>query len=270
MSRLGLRTRLGRATTGPPDFVGVGAPGAGRLWWLLCLMKHPDVERRRRSQRALGFFQSFCSRPMEDADIAEYHAKFPRRPGKVTGEWSQRYMGDFWTPALLHRAAPEAKLLVLLCDPIERYRKKLALELLKRPPENAAYYMTDTVVRGRYASQLRVLFDLFGPERVLVLQYERCRADPAGEYARTLRFLSLRDDFEPFSRLRTRVGTVVRRFLSRRVRTELWPDLAEALRADLEPEMLELRDMVPDLDFTLWPGFAHLAEPAPAPVAGRP
>ena len=29
-------------------------------------------------------------------------------------------MFDFWSPALLHRAAPDAKLLVLLRDPIER------------------------------------------------------------------------------------------------------------------------------------------------------
>lgn len=262
------RPRLRRSGTGPPDYVGVGTLWAGAPWWHNVLLKHPDVERPPRSQRSLGFFQAFCQREMTEADVADYHARFPRRPGKLAGEWSQRYMFDFWTPRLLHRAAPEARLLVLVADPIERYRKKLGTELRERAPEHATYYMAETVTRGRYASQLEDLWRYYAPERTLVLQYEACRLDPVAEYRRTLRFLGLRDDYEPFTSLRTRVGTAVRRALTRREpRTELWPDLETALRAELEDEVRELKRLVPELDLTLWPGFADLADPAEKAVA---
>lgn len=252
-----------RAGSGPPDYVGVGTLWAGAGWWHNVLLKHPDVEGGRWSERSLGFFVPFCDRAMTDADVRAYHDYFPRRPGRIAGEWSQRYMFDFWTPALLHRAAPDAKLLVLLTDPIERYRKRLGSELRKRPPEQAAYYMAETLARGRYATQLRSLWDFYAPERTLVLQYERCRQDPLAEYVRTLRFLGLRDDFEPFSRVRTRISTAARRVVTRRhPRTELWPEVRDALRSELTREMLDLKRLVPDLDLDLWPGFEGLDTPA--------
>lgn len=270
MIGLRLLTHLGRARTGPPDFVGVGTTAAGTLWWLSLLLKHPDVEARRRSRRSLGYFQPFCHQEMTQEDVAAYHRHFPRRPGKLAGEWSQRYLGDFWTPPLLKRAAPDAKLLVLLSDPIDRYRRKLAAELRERPPENAAYYMSETVTRGRYASQLRTLWELFDPERTLVLQYEKCRADPLGEYARTLRFLELRDDFEPITRLRTRALAAAGRLLARREpTTDLWPELEDGLREELRAEIIDLRTLVPDLDTGLWPGFAGVAADPARPLAER-
>ena len=60
------------------------------------------------------------------ADFVErYHRNFPRPAGGVTGEWTPRYMYDHWSLRLLRRAAPEARILVILRDPIERYRSAL-------------------------------------------------------------------------------------------------------------------------------------------------
>src|SRR5690606_30308301 len=108
--RLG-RLRRGRARRpGPPDFIGVGALGSGTAWWHGLLLRHPDVTGPATGERALQFFAPFCDRELTDADVAAYHSRFEHRPGKVTGEWTGRYMQDAWTPPLLARVAPEARL----------------------------------------------------------------------------------------------------------------------------------------------------------------
>jgi hypothetical protein len=38
----------------------------------------------------------------------------------------------------------------------------------------------------------------------------------------------------------------------------LWPDLEAALHTALDPDVEALRELVPELDVTLWPNFAHL------------
>lgn len=255
---------------------------SGTRWWLDLLLEHPSIEPRKWSEMELNFFNEFCTREMTDADVASYHSRFPRRPGRIAGEWTPRYLFDPWTPNLLHRAAPEAKLLVLVSDPIERYRTTLARKLSKASSEEDLRYMADAAGRGRYASQLRGLSAFYDPESILVLQYEKCRTDPLRQYARTLRFLDVADGFQP-KRLRALNPDEVpspysgaRRFLSRVKRSilrkragkrtipELWPDLRRSLLVDLEPEVLELQTMVPDLELDLWPNFAHLAAPSAA------
>ena len=53
--------------------------------------------------------------------------------------------------------------------------------------------MADVVDRRSFGAQLARLHRFYDPERILVLQFERCRRDPAGQYRRTLEFLGVRD-----------------------------------------------------------------------------
>jgi hypothetical protein len=214
---------------------------------------------------------------MTDADIAAYHAHFPRQEGTITGEWTGRYLFDPWTPPLLNRAAPDAKLLVMLSDPIERYRATFADRLAKRTGDETIY-MADVVDRRSFASQLERLHRFFDPERVLVLQFERCRRDPAGQYRRTLAFLGVRDTAFTPRRLQRKASMAlavagrlglprkVTERLSRRpaprTTAPLWPDLEAALHTALDPQVERLCELVPDLDRSLWPNFAHLEAPA--------
>jgi hypothetical protein len=92
-----------------------------------------------------------------------------------------------------------------------------------------------------------------------VLQLERCLADPLGQYARTLDFLGVDAGFQP--------GGLRRRLLRRSSRTagaparpdaKLWPDLEVPMLTELEADVRELRELVPDLDLSLWPQFARV------------
>jgi hypothetical protein len=263
---------------GPPGFIGVGSAGG---WWQQALFAHPQIEPPRGAERALHFFDAFSTRDFGDADAARYHAHFRQREGAIAGEWTSRYLYDAWAPALMRRAAPEARIIVLLNDPVEHFRRVLGERLADGPEEDRPLYLVDIADRRAYASHLTRLRRFYDPERILVLQYEQCRHDPLGQYRRTLRFLGVRDDFAP-RRLRRRaagkpesalVGAGLRlglpegtrrRVLERLGRplpagpAELWPDLEASLRATFDPEVRALRELVPDLDLSLWPSFADL------------
>lgn len=264
--------------TGPPDFVGIGSQGTATAWWHRLLLEHPAI-RRPVGKRELHFFDRLCTREMTADDVAAYHACFPRRDGELTGEWTPRYMYDPWTPVLLRRAAPEAKLIAMVGDPIERYRLRLQeerRELAEDADVSEQVFMTDAVERGRYATQLKHVLAFFGREQLLVLQHERCRRDPVGEYRRTLRFLGLDEGsvpkpvliaggqaerwYAPLART-LRLHKLARRDAvpaeaAARDRVALWPDIEASLREELEPEVRELAELVPEIDLSLWRSFA--------------
>jgi hypothetical protein len=141
----------------------------------------------------------------------------------------------------------------MLRDPVERFRSGVVHRRERVPERRLEMVAADAIERGYYASQLARLRRYFLAERVLVLQYERCRADPVTEYRRTLRFLGLPDDHEP-QRVQRARGTS-----TEPSKQPLWPDMEATLLRVLEPEVERLRALVPDLDLSLWPSFAHLA-----------
>ncbi len=277
------------ARTGPPDFIGVGTYLAGTEWWMRNLTKHPRIRGPRGRRFDLYFFEEFCARPMTDADVASYYTRFRRRPGQIAGEFSNRYSYDVWAPPLIQRAAPDAKLLMILRDPVGIYERSLAYRRGKRRQwhkyrqRHDPVYMAEEVHRGRFGSQLRTLTQYYDRERILVLQLEQLLRDPVGEFKRTLRFLEVDDDFVPRA-LRTKPPRTddspveharllrpfglppsvnfqpLRRALSRPVPvpTPLWPDMEASLRAELEPEVRAMLTFDVGFDLSLWPYFAHL------------
>ena len=243
----------GGTTTGPPDFIGVGTQRSGTTWWFRSLLEHPAIQAPRQGSKELHFLGRFAERKMTGKDVERYHNKFPRSPGEIVGEWTPRYIHDFWTPRLLRRAAPEAGLLVMLRDPIERFRSGVPKELIVNPQRPVDWVVADAIERGRYASQLDRLRAEHPEARILVLQYEKCVADPVAQYRRTLEFLGA-DTGQPPPDFEQRRGRS-----QRKRKTELWPDMLEALRAALEPDVARLA-AEPEIDVGLWPNFAHVAD----------
>jgi hypothetical protein len=246
----------GKTTTGPPDFIGVGTQRSGTTWWFRSLLEHPAIRGPRRGNKELHFLTRFAGREMTDADIERFYSKFARAPGELVGEWTPRYMHDFWTPRLIRRAAPDAKLLVLFRDPIERFRSGVPKEVSVDGERPLGGVIADAMERGRYATQLRRLRAEHPSAEILVLQYEKCVTEPVAQYRRTLRFLGADPDQPPPDFERPRGRSQSKR------KTPLWPDLHEALMATLEPEVKELASMEPTIDVSLWPNFAHLARAA--------
>jgi len=234
--------------TGPPDFVGIGAQKAGTTWWHDLIAAHPRVASRPDIHKERHFFDRYATRPFGPAECSLYHDWFPRRPGSLTGEWTPDYIHLAWVPPLLARAAPRARLLAILRDPVERFRSGLAHHRRDSGRLTVDSYQ-DAMSRGFYDLALRRWAAYFPPEQILLLQYERCVTDPASELARTYRFLGL----EPFvpDGMRNRVNA-----------TTHAPELDEDVRRRLvelySPDVRALCVRFPDLDLGLWPSFSGL------------
>jgi hypothetical protein len=240
--------------TGPPDYIGIGVQKAGTTRWWKLIAKHPDVVGELKETHQLS---RFGWRPMFEADREAYYRYFPRPAGKLAGEWTPRYMNVPGVVDTMKALAPEAKLLVLLRDPVERYRsgvgqwQKHKERRGKRP--NLWAGRKDAYARSFYAYALRPYVEAFGRDRLLVLQFEKCLQDPAAEYQRTLEFLGLPAWTPPPEILGKRVNVARRR-----------PTPAELgepadLVTSLEEDVRELLALAPGIDLSLWPNFRHLA-----------
>lgn len=150
-----------------------------------------------------------------------YRGQFPMRPrGRLIGEASPGYLFHPLAPRRVAETIPDAKLIALLRDPVERalshYHHEVALgreqlsfeealdaepertrgeeERLRRQPGyfSAAWWDYTYLARGRYAEQLERWFAVFPREQLLIVASDDLAADPARTYGRVLEFLGAR------------------------------------------------------------------------------
>jgi hypothetical protein len=233
---------------GAPDFVGVGSPACGSRWWFRLVAEHLGVSTRGDLPMARRYLSHFATAGFGHAEVLGYHGWFPRPPDTVTGEWTPSYLSQPWVPPLLAQAAPAARILAMVRDPIARMQVDLAHSIDQRA-SNVGVYSADALDAGFYAQQLRHLLHFFPAGQVLVLQYERCLADPAGQLAATYRFLGLDDEHLPVNV--TPTGA------------ELGPppppvdrDTEHRLADIYAADVAELSTLVSDFDPWLWPAWA--------------
>jgi len=204
--------------------------------------------------KELHFFDRFHSGGWKEDELPAYHGYFPRPDGKLVGEWTPLYASGPWIPPLLAASAPQTRLLMIVRDPVERLISGLALDAAVATRQGlplSRYAPLEAFVRGLYHAQISLLLRHFERSQLLVLQYERCVADPAAELRRTFAFLGLREDVsgapldahprrrddKPDFDLRTRRA------------------YAEAYGEDVA----RLGEAFPEIDLGLWANFAHLA-----------
>ena len=240
-------------STGPPDFVGVGFQRCGTTRWYNLIAAHPEVARPV-AMKELHFFDRFHSGGFTEDDLAAYREYFPRPPGKKVGEWTPLYASAPWIPPLLARSAPEARLLMILRDPVERLISGLALDAAvaeRRGMALSRHAPLGAFMRGLYHAELSMLTRHFDRSRLLVLQYERCAAEPETELRRTFAFLGVAED-APISGLEAHPRR-------RDEKPRLDPATRAAYVEAYSGDVLRLVRDFPELDPSLWPNFAHLA-----------
>jgi hypothetical protein len=243
--------------TGPPDFVGVGAQRSGTTWWHRLISVHPDVCFERGIHRKeVHFFDTLSGREqLSEEEVERYGRHFPRPPrGQIVGEWTPDYMDLPWVSRQLAQAAPEARVLVLLRDPVDRYASGFArasrIAADKGIEGIEARLVERHIERSMYFDQVSRVLDAYPRDRVLLLQYEACRARRDEELKRTYRFLGI----DPG------LGPPAAELVSREPRERsLSAAERERLAALFAPDVRKLADLVPDLDPSLWPSVAKRA-----------
>ena len=232
-------------TAGPPDFVGIGVQKAGTSWWYELIADHPAVSVRDDIHKERHYLSQVGTDSFGDDEVHRYWGWFPRPAGTITGEWTPDYLGYPWVAPLLARAAPQARLLVLLRDPVERFRSGLSFRLRQGAPDTEAT-VADAVRQGFYARALRRVLEYFPAEHLQVLQYEECALDPGGQLALTYRFLGL-PDHRP-RELRRPVNVSGGKL-------PIDPNARQRLIDLYASDVADLVALFPVIDLSLWPNF---------------
>jgi hypothetical protein len=235
--------------TGPPDFVGIGVQKAGTTWWYRLILSHPDVAARPELHKERHFLDRYGSMPFGPAEIERYHGWFPHPKGTITGEWTPDYVTFAWAPELLKRAAPQTRLLLLLRDPVERFRSGRDHQKRMGAPAGPAS-AADAVERGFYRRALDRWLEHFGPDQLLVLQYEQCTAHPADQLRATFRFLDLPEFTPPGLGTPTEAPSPTGSTLD--------ADVRKRLVSVYESDVVALAERLPQIDLGLWPNFSYL------------
>ncbi len=195
-------------TTRLPTFVIVGAMKSGTTSLARWLKPHPEVFLS--DVKELHFFDVHYDR---GSDWYRRHfADAGTRP--AVGEATPSYLYDEQAPARMHALLPEARLLAILRNPVDRayshywhnrqrgneplaFREAIECEPERRArddqPYRHAYAYLD---RGRYLHQLRRLTAHYPREHLLVETFDDLRADPLSVYRRVCGFLGVDDTVE--------------------------------------------------------------------------
>ncbi len=205
-----------------PNFLIIGAMKSGTTALYYYLEQHPEVY-----MSPVKEPNFFCSQEQENAagavtHIGTYQHLFRGVSGeKAIGEASHCYLYEPRAAAEIRRYVPEAKLIAILRNPIERAYSHF-LHMVRngteplgdfaqalREEEVGAYKertFQDYIGRGLYYSQLKRYFGTFDREQVRVYLYEDLSDAPTNTVQDVFRFLEVDDSFVSDASLRRNVS----------------------------------------------------------------
>ncbi|MGB3789461.1 MAG: sulfotransferase [Phormidesmis sp.] len=182
-----------------PNLIIIGAMKAGTTSLHHYLNTHPEIYMSR--QKELMFF---LEHENWHRGMAWYQSQFSPSVS-VNGESSPNYTNyPRWlgVPQRMHSVVPEAKLIYMLRDPIERiisqYVHKLSCGLEHRTLEAALADFEDNyyIARSQYFLQLQQYLEFFPRESILLLTAEKLQDSPVETMRRVFEFLEVDADFQ--------------------------------------------------------------------------
>jgi hypothetical protein len=203
-----------------PNLFIVGAPRCGTTAMYRYLGAHPQILMSRVKEPT--YFGSDLrlvnlARPTLDDYLANFSGK---EEAVWRGEASVHYLFSRRAAAEIKAFSPEARILILLRDPVEYlyslhhiavftgqedirdFGTALKAASLRRqglaiPRRVLILDFLDYIETARFSDQVRRYFDAFGRDRVKVLLLDDLRANVGAAYREVLRFLDVDADFEP-------------------------------------------------------------------------
>ncbi|HEX5313927.1 MAG TPA: sulfotransferase [Gammaproteobacteria bacterium] len=202
----------------PRCFFVIGAQKSGTTALFEYLRHHPEVYMP--PEKEAEFFTGSDTTP---AAWAEYRRRLLTSPRslRVVGTASPQYMGDPAVPARMAALVPDALLIAVLRDPVERavshykmavrrgderrdfaraVREQLqpaALEKTRALPFREVAERDAYVVWGEYARILRGFLHRFSREQLLLVYSEDLRERPREALARVCRHLGIAEGYSP-------------------------------------------------------------------------
>lgn len=160
-----------------PTWLGIGAQRSGTTWFTDLLTQHPQVGLGTNGKKEQQLLHKVADGKLAEADYLDL---FPD-DGVRRGDWTPQYLRHASAPATAARLVPDAPVLVLLRDPVERFRSSMRLAATRGRSWPYPVPMTVQTWSGCYADQLDMWAASVGRERMHVMVYEdvRTRAQQA-------------------------------------------------------------------------------------------
>ena len=193
-----------------PQFLVIGAYKSGSTAIQEALRAHPQVFLPAKGPSFFAFDEApVVDRPLPAGVVRDwdsYRALFADAPADaVRGEVSPEYLANPWSCGRIRARLPDAKLVAVLRDPVERafsdylmyvrdgeekdgFAGALAAQEERRRAGSPTGYYLET---GFYGRQLRPYFDAFPRDRIQVHLFEDFVADPDAVLGPLLAFLGV-------------------------------------------------------------------------------
>jgi len=189
-----------------PDFFVVGAPKGGTTAVFHWLKGHPEVFLPDVKEPGYFAYANRVATPRSGPYDPDYHARitvdgddyarlYEGAQGRLTGDVSPVYLVDKTVAARIASIRPDARIIVLLRDPVERAFSQYLHHVRDGLEPNASFEtaLEDEPSRlrdgwswghgyathGHYAAQIDRYLDAFMREQILFLDFAHLNADPA-------------------------------------------------------------------------------------------
>lgn len=174
------------------DFFVIGAMKAGTTALYYQLRKHPQIYLPAEKEVPFFAIDSLYERG-PDWYLREFFSR--AEPGQRTGTVSPQYMLYRQVPARMHAAFPEARLIAVLRDPLERIRShyKMMVRAFGEKRPFGEVLQGHYVEGGEYGRMLEEYLGYFPRDRLLVLFSRDLERNHAAVLARIYAFLAVSD-----------------------------------------------------------------------------
>ncbi|MFO0944656.1 MAG: sulfotransferase [Planctomycetota bacterium] len=177
-----------------PKFVGIGAQRAGTTWMHMCLKSHPQVFMP--EGKEAHFFDENFEKGMDWYE--EMFRDAP--PDALVGEFTPNYLDSPLAIGRLAEIIPDAKLLVVLREPVSRALSAYSLlhEQYRGVSFREAFDRKGQLVSmGLYAQHLKRVFTHFPREQVKIFLYEDIEQKPERLLVELFQFLDIDSTYRP-------------------------------------------------------------------------
>ncbi|MEL6107927.1 MAG: sulfotransferase [Planctomycetota bacterium] len=178
-----------------PHFIGIGAQRCATTWLAQCLGEHPAVYCPEKKE--VQYFDVYYDRGRD-----WYLDHFADATSEQTyGEYTPDYLPKREAIDRLVRDAPNAKLIIMLRDPVERAAS--AFRLFKSrgriETDDLSVALRDhshLIDYGRYAAQIEYLFTRVDSSQVKIILFDDVHRDPYHVLRDLFRWIDIDPDFE--------------------------------------------------------------------------
>jgi len=170
--------------------------------------------------KELNYFDTDFKTKQRVCDLADYLSKFAQAEGQICAEGSTSYLYSKAAAKNIHRFNPDAKIIIMLRNPVEvmqslhsqllfngssedvqDFAKAIALEPARKqgksiPARCAVPEMLLYSEVVSFAEQVQRYIDLFGEEQIKIILFKDFKSKTAAVYRETLEFVGADHTFE--------------------------------------------------------------------------